>query len=221
MGEKQQGRFPSARVGLVRQSSMKKPNSSRSLLRKSVSFDEIPMMQAIEHVKTIPKREMKRRWMSAKDFQKIQDENAATLTYLEQTKQKVPHDSQEWSTRGLERFTEQGMHQYRDNYRDAVTAVLHQQDLIWRSSTSLDDEALSRIANVYRRETQLSQQEAAQIAAQDEQEADEYLADCTLERIRKEQQKRDEKGLVKRWLGEPAKKLTRSLSFKSVVTPGA
>ena len=199
------------RTGLVRQSSLRKPG--KFCLKKSVSFDERPPdTKPIEHVTAIPKREIKQRWLSSRDFQKLQSDALVTLHQSDNPDE----------IRGLERQTEMGMCQYQDIHRDAVMAVLQQQDMLWQTSQWDDEAAPQLIAKAYREETKYSQQIAAQMGQRDEEEVEEYLADCTLDLILKEQKHYSKnQTFMKRVLVKPAQKLTRSLSFKSVMNPQA
>lgn len=153
--------------------------------RKSVSFKKLdlegPSIRHIEPRKSLHKRDIGRRWVSSKEFRNIHVMAAQHLNC------QTP-ESTNFSARGLERLTEEGMGRFLQTRRDALFAVLQQQ----QQCPPVAPQREELIASAYRCETSDAQQRAQQRGQLDALAVQNYLKDdrsAVLERVRQEQRR--------------------------------
>lgn len=152
--------------------------------RKSVSFRKLdlegPTILPIEHVTSLPKREIKQRWITVREFRSIQYMAAAHIEF------QTP-ESSDFSARGLERLTGLGMLQFLEARKGGLCAVLQQQYLCPKHIKKKDE----LIAAAYQEKTKEYRKKAAEKAVLDAKEIQEYLAQgCDADSVRIEQTKR-------------------------------
>jgi hypothetical protein len=203
---------------------------SPKAIKKSVSFDDRhEQIFIIENAKYLPKHEIHRRWMNHRDFEKIEADNIITLYYYNNGSR--PHDTNSQTVRGLEKFTKEGTHKYRENHRDAVFAVLNQQDSAG-SRPSSPDQLQAAIARAYSDETEYVKLEAISIAQKDQKIAEQhYDLDCTIASIRQQQQLQrnrmdaEQQGVISRVIMKSVRRLPKSdpttLSRRALTNPQA
>ena len=150
--------------------------------RKSVSFKKLdlegPSIRHIEPLKSLHKRDIGRRWVSSKEFRNIHVMAAQHLDC------QTP-ESTNFSARGLERLTAEGMDRFLQTRREALFAVLQQQ----HQCPPVAPQREELIASAYRSETSDAQQRAHQRGQLDALAVQNYLKDdrsAVLERVRQE-----------------------------------
>ena len=121
--------------------------------KKLVSFKKLdlegPAIRHIEPLKSLHKRDIGRRWVSSKEFRNIQIMASQHLDC------RTP-ESADFSSRGLERLTEEGMNRFLQIRREALMAVLHQQ----RQCPAVAPQRAELIASAYRSESSDAQERA-------------------------------------------------------------
>jgi len=148
-----------------------------------VSFNKLdtqgPDVLHIEHLKTIPRREISKRWISGKEFRNNQVEAAQHLECK-------TRESSDFSYRGLERLTEDGMNKFLRTRREALIAVLQQQHIC--PDHVREKEEL--IASAYRSESVDAQDRAQHRGRLDAQEVSNYVTTSSdVETVRQEQER--------------------------------
>jgi hypothetical protein len=227
----------------------------RGNVRRSVSFGDHEIYP-IEHVNRINRRERSRRWFNSNDLAYQRSENDHLLELMERTgsfNEKTclakltgeKNPAERYTIRGLERQTIQGKTQYYEHYRDAVMAVLVQQQRIIthkkkKKTKSADPtkpapeqsesegssvDAMDVIASSYRKETVQAQQQAVSQGRHDAKEVRAYLAEqCDIESIRQlhERELRQKESSVIGFLRKPFKQRTNSAaSLSSMLSSGS
>jgi len=149
--------------------------------KRAVSFEQLdkegPKIVPIEHVKSIPRKEITKRWVSSKEFRTNQVEASAHL-------EKQTAESEGFSARGLERLTEDGTIKFLKARREGLMAVLQQQRACPKHIRQKDE----LIAAAYRYETKEAGSKAALRAELDAQEVADYLAEgCDTDSVRQYQ----------------------------------
>lgn len=150
--------------------------------KKSVSFNKLdtegPDVRHIEHLKTLPRREIGKRWISGSEFRNNQ---VAATQHLEcQTR-----ESSEFSARGLERLTEDGMNNFLRTRREALIAVLQQQHICPDRVRQKEE----LIASAYRSGSADARERAQHRGRLDAQEVKDYVTTSSdMETVRREQE---------------------------------
>jgi hypothetical protein len=219
----------------------------RGNVRRSVSFGDHEIYP-IEHVNRINRRERSRRWFNSNDLAYQRSENDHLLELMERTgsfNEKTclakltgeKNPAERYTIRGLERQTIQGKTRYYEHYRDAVMAVLVQQQRIIthkkkkktkstdHTKPTLDQsesdgsvDAMHVIASSYRKETVQAQELAVSQGRQDAKEVRAYLAQqCDIETIRQlhERELRQKEQSVIGFLRKPFKQRSNSAASLS------
>lgn len=205
-------------------SSFKK--SGQRLLKKSVSISESePDVHPIEHVSNISKKEAAKRWIKNDEWSGIQAENANVIYLMDKGMDLNSDKTGSWTTRGLERLTEEGMIHFTEERYSALLAVLDQQDTFRRQGgLKTRDPSLSLeefIAEAYCRETARTSEQAAKRGQLDAAEAAEYLADCEIKSVRRAQLERIQKGRNQKRLMHRLTKPLRIIYKRSASCPVA
>lgn len=149
--------------------------------KRAVSFEQLdkegPSVVPIEHVKSLPRKEITKRWVSSKEFRTNQVEASAHL-------EKQTAESEGFSARGLERLTEDGTIKFLKARREGLMAVLQQQRACPKHVRQKDE----LIAAAYRYETKEAGSKAALRAELDAEEVADYLAEgCDTDSVRQHQ----------------------------------
>jgi len=102
-------------------------NNKDYIFKKRVSFSTEAFMGLIQHHREFTKEEKERAWHTKADYQRISDENEATIDFMIE-KNKELHDKEKLCIRGLEGCTPQRS-RIRDIHRSrAYLAVFEEQD---------------------------------------------------------------------------------------------
>lgn len=182
-------------------SSNRRETTPSAQLRRAVSFGDRSTHQIIpiEHVGKIHRRERSRRWFNQQDLAFSRSENENLLQLMEMTGSfdektclaqmtNEKNVAERFTIRGLERHTIQGKTRYYENYRDSVSAVLLQQQIIskvTKSTKSKNQDYSDTISALYKQETEAAKKEAAHQGKLDAKEVRRYLQEnCDMDSIR-------------------------------------
>jgi hypothetical protein len=227
-------------------------DNRRGNVRRTVSFGSHEVYP-IEHVNRINRRERSRRWFNGNDLAYQRSENDHLLELMERTgsfNEKTclakltgeKNPAERYTIRGLERQTIQGKTQYYEHYRDAVMAVLVQQQRIVtqkkkKKTKSADNakpssdpsesegsvDAMHVIASSYRKETVHAQEQAVSQGRLDAKEVRAYLSQqCDIDTIRQlhERELRQKEQSVIGFLRKPFKQRSNSAASLSSMLSG-
>jgi hypothetical protein len=112
-------------------------------LSKSVKFADSNEVFPIPHLDDMSDDEIADVWYDCQEYSEIKSAFQVTL-HLMETGQKILHDDEEHTSRGLEYRTQDGAWARYENKRDAYNAVLDEQDRQWKDDAD-DHDALSRV----------------------------------------------------------------------------
>jgi len=150
--------------------------------KKTVRFDKLdlegPTFHLIETRQSIPRRDIAKRWMSGKEFR-------TTQIIASQHLDVHTPESDEYSARGLERLTDDGMNAFLRVRRDALLAVLQQQSLVPQHVRQRDE----LIAAAYKQQGAVEAiHRAGRRASLDRHEVEAYVQQgSSMEVVRREQ----------------------------------